>query len=184
MNIRTNMNGHDVEIREAGMADKPVIRNLMQLYQYESTDYTGEDPDEHGYFDYPFLDHYWTEEGRKQDKRLPLLLTVNGSLAGFIFINNYTVYLRPGDDTYSIAEFFVLKKWRRQGIGREAACQIFRHFKGAWEIRQEGDNKPAHVFWRKAIHEFTQGNYEEVRADDWDGPIQIFQVNERVRTTD
>ncbi|MEV2909830.1 GNAT family N-acetyltransferase [Paenibacillus larvae] len=176
MHIQTQINGNKIEIIQAGSSDKSVIRNLMQLYQYESTDYSGDDPDQHGYFDYPYLDHYWTEEGQMEERRLPLLLKVNGNLAGFILINNHTVYLEQGEDTYTIAEFFVLKKWRKQGIGREAACQLFRRFKGTWEIREEGDNNPAHTFWRKVIHGFTQGNYKEVNSPGWDGPIQIFHV--------
>ncbi|MDT2255402.1 hypothetical protein P7H25_06750 [Paenibacillus larvae] len=105
MHIQTQINGNKIEIIQAGSSDKSVIRNLMQLYQYESTDYSGDDPDQHGYFDYPYLDHYWTEEGQMEERRLPLLLKVNGNLAGFILINNHTVYLEQGEDTYTIAEF-------------------------------------------------------------------------------
>ncbi|CRZ33954.1 hypothetical protein DFR55_10881 [Herbinix hemicellulosilytica] len=36
-------------------------------------------------------------------------------------------------------------------------------------------NKPAQDFWRKVIGEFTNGDYEEIRKENWNGPVQRFR---------
>lgn len=46
---------------------KMILRNLMELYQYDMSDFEEEgenDVNAYGLFDYRYLDHYWTEEGR------------------------------------------------------------------------------------------------------------------------
>lgn len=55
-----------------------------------------------------------------------------------------------GSDIYSIAEFFVMKKYRKAGIGSRAANIIFNTFKGEWKIGQLESNVPAQGFLRAA----------------------------------
>jgi len=40
----------EIEILQAGLQDKPVLENLMHLYLYEFSEYTGDDVDEQGRF--------------------------------------------------------------------------------------------------------------------------------------
>ena len=62
-------------------------------------------------------------------------------------------------DSFSIAEFFILKKYRRTGIGKGVAKQIFDLHKGDWEVYQRENNLPARSFWIKVIDEYTQGQF-------------------------
>ncbi len=62
---------------------------------------------------------------------------------------------------FSIAEFFVMKKYRRKGIGKSVAHQIFNLHKGTWEVFQKESNKPAQLFWNKIITNYTKGNFTE-----------------------
>ncbi|MEJ7679877.1 MAG: hypothetical protein WKG06_18870 [Segetibacter sp.] len=62
---------------------------------------------------------------------------------------------------FSIAEFFIMKKYRQEGIGKAAAGQIFNMHKGLWEVYQMESNKPAQMFWKKVIDEYTKGQFEE-----------------------
>lgn len=55
-----------------------------------------------------FLDHYWTEAGRH-----PYFIRVDGTLAGFVLIREIAMAY------YSVAEFFVMKKYRNQGVGQQ-----------------------------------------------------------------
>jgi predicted acetyltransferase len=58
-----------------------------------------------------------------------------------------------------MAEFFVLRKYRRQGLGRDAAQTIFRRLPGPWTVRQQLTNPAATAFWRRAIpHSFTESD--------------------------
>jgi predicted acetyltransferase len=158
----------NVGILPASLADKPVLRNLLELCQHDYSEYNHDDVDEHGLFGYKYLDQYWTEA-----ERYPFLIRVDGRLAGFVLVRR----VEEDPVTYSIAEFFVMRKYRRQGIGGQAARFIFDRFPGRWQIEQEADNLPAQNFWRHVIAEYTQENFTEqfLQNEEWHGPRQIFQ---------
>ncbi|MCL4274511.1 MAG: GNAT family N-acetyltransferase [Anaerolineales bacterium] len=156
-----------IEIQPASLEDKTILRNLMELYAYDFSEFEQSDVDEHGLFGYERLDHYWTEAGR-----YPFLVRAHGRLAGFVLVRN----LEETTPVHSIAEFFILRKYRRRGVGKAAAHQIFGMFPGQWRVAQTEDNHPAQAFWRKVISGYTQGNFKEIWSndDEWKGPIQIF----------
>ena len=71
---------------------------------------------------------------------------------------------------HDMAEFFVLRKYRRGGIGRAAARAVFARFPGAWQTRQQWENTGAIDFWRTAIPvPFDEGETDE-------GPVQRFVI--------
>ena len=116
----------DTEVIEAMLDDKPIIRHLMELYQHDLSEFDGEDVNDHGLFGYIYLDNYWVEDGR-----FPFLIRVDGKLGGFVLVNQHS-YTEEGE--YCIAEFFVLRKYRRQGVGRKAAQVVFDKFPVMWEV--------------------------------------------------
>ncbi|MDO3680983.1 GNAT family N-acetyltransferase [Paenibacillus ehimensis] len=156
----------DIVVSKAAVEQKSVVRNLLELYKYDFTEFDPEDVNEHGLFEYPYLDHYWTEEGRHA-----FLVHVDGKLAGLALIRE----LGSDERVYSVAEFFVMKKYRRHGVGREMAFALFNRFPGQWEVAQMEENVPAQMFWKRIIDEYTKGSYEEITRDDWEGPIQTFR---------
>lgn len=116
----------------------------MQLHQHDISKFEDTDLNEHGYFDYPYLDHYWTEAGRH-----PFIIKVEGKLAGFVLVNQHT--LLP-ENQHSIAEFFIARKYRRQGIGRAVAIQTFDSLRGRWELKYRLANKGAQQFWQVTLN--------------------------------
>ncbi len=48
-----------VRVIEVTEADKPVVRNLLELYQHDFSEFDDRDVDAHGLYGYPYLDHYW-----------------------------------------------------------------------------------------------------------------------------
>jgi predicted acetyltransferase len=144
----------DIEIQSAQVKDKSILRNLMELYVYDFSEFTKWDVNEHGLFGYKYLDHYWTDSDRH-----PFLITVSGQLAGFVLVR--AIDSSNHERTHSIAEFFVLRKYRCQGVGRAVAHRIFDMFPGQWSVSEIEDNYPAQVFWRKVISEYTSGEFEE-----------------------
>jgi predicted acetyltransferase len=160
----------DLSITPAIHSEKAVLRRLLELYLYDFSEFTGGDLDEHGLFGYRYLDHYWTEPDR-----LPFLLRVEGKLAGFALVR------RPDADgvadTLDMAEFFVLRKYRRAGVGRQAALALFSALPGRWEVRETAENLAAQAFWRAVIAEHTSGRFNETTWSDNDGshgPMQTF----------
>jgi predicted acetyltransferase len=168
-----------VEIELGTVQDKTVFRNLMQLYLHDFSEHSGRDPDPHGLFEYGYLDYYWTPDGRA-DGFMPFLVKVDGQLAGFVLKNRYS-NLGLDDTEHSIAEFFVMRKWRRTGVGRRAAFEVFDRFRGRWEVAQRRSNKDAQAFWRSVIEDYTSGDYEETNSSPpaWDGFAQCFTSVER-----
>jgi predicted acetyltransferase len=110
------------------------------------------------------------------ERRIALLLKINGALAGFTLLNNHCSYLERSNKTNTIAEFFIIRKWRRKGIGKYVANKIFNTFPGDWEVKQEKDNLVVQLFWETIINDLTKGNYKKIYSDspDWVGPILYF----------
>ncbi|WP_223435400.1 iron-containing alcohol dehydrogenase [Metabacillus dongyingensis] len=54
-----------------------------------------------------------------------------------------------------------MKKFRRSGLGKKIANNVFQMYSRKWEIFQIERNKPAQSFWRKVIEEYTAGDYTE-----------------------
>jgi predicted acetyltransferase len=65
---------------------------------------------------------------------------------------------------FDVAEFFVVRGVRRRGIGRAAACELFRSFPGRWEVRVAEFNVTAQRFWRSVIEQFAGGL---LQTDAW-----------------
>lgn len=147
-----------VEVTRARISDKLILRHLTQLYNYDFTEFDGSDVDEHGLYRDDYLDHYWTDKTRH-----PYLVRVAGKVAGFAFVK-----LNKSDDgsPYTgMAEFFILKKYRGQGIGQAVAFHLFDAYPGKWEVGEIPTNLPAQAFWRKIIGRYTGGQFEEVTIE-------------------
>ena len=159
-----------IQVKEASIEQKPVFERLYQLYLYDFSEFEGSDVNRDGLFEYKYLDYYWTEPDR-----FPFLIYVDDKIAGFVFVNSHS-YLHEQGESKVIAEFFVMRKYRKQGIGKTVAFRIFDRFPGKWEVQQTTTNVAAQRFWRSVIDEYTSGNFTETILDNesWHGPIQSF----------
>ena len=137
-----------VELIPVSLEEKPILANIMQPYRHELSAFTDHiELRADGLYDLNYFDEYWTE-----DNRYPYFIYADGSLAGFVLVNMYTVV---AENAHSIAEFFVLNPYRRHGVGMQAAHLAFDQFPGIWELRVLKNNKPAYHFWQKCIREKT-----------------------------
>jgi predicted acetyltransferase len=159
-----------ISLDPASAAERPVLENLLQLYAYDWSELVALDVGRDGRFAAPALDSYWQESHHH-----PFLIRVEGRLAGFVLIGARS-RLTGTPGVFDMAEFFVMRKYRRRGVGFAAATAAFDRFRGRWEIRQRDENATATVFWRRVIARYTAGSYEELRSDDatWVGPVQTF----------
>jgi predicted acetyltransferase len=159
----------EIEVIQAGIEDKPILQRMMELYQYDFSEFEDTDLDGHGMFGYAYLDHYWVEVNR-----WPYLVRVDGKLAGFVLVSQHTFIAQDGR---SISEFFILRKYRLKGVGSQVARWIFDHHPGKWEVFEYYNNLPSQAFWRKVITEYTAGNFIEVWIDHENqrGPVQLFE---------
>jgi predicted acetyltransferase len=146
-------------LRQASKEDKTAIENLMQFYIYDFTEFIKYDVEDNGLFaPYPHLEDYWREENNK----FPYVIRKEDKYVGFVLVK----LIESEERSYfSIAEFFVMKKYRRLGIGKAIAVQVFDLHKGQWEVYQKESNKPAQVFWKNVIKEYTKGQFKEHSQD-------------------
>jgi predicted acetyltransferase len=146
-----------VEVRAAEFADKEIVRQQLEFLAYEHSRFDSADLDRQGRFGYRYLDHYWTDPGRH-----PYLITADGRVAGIALV-------REGPP-HSMAEFLVMPKYRRSGVGMRAARWLFASFPGPWRVSEVAGNAAAVAFWRAVI----PGRFSE--EQDEHGTTQLFAV--------
>jgi predicted acetyltransferase len=148
----------NITIKKAAVNEKEIIKNLMQFYFYDFSEFIEAHLEESGQFGaYPYLDDYWNDP-----TRFPYLVKIDGKLAGFALVR----LIEENEQRYfSIAEFFVMKKYRRTGLGKVLAIEVFNLHQGEWEVFQMEKNIPAQHFWRKVISDYTNGKYTEQFRD-------------------
>ena len=159
-----------IELHEARVDEKPTVRHLMELYQYDLSETERTDVGPDGRFGYPYLEDYWFDADRH-----PFLIRVDGQLAGLVLVRR--VGEEEGEPVHEIAEFFIMRKYRRRGAGRSIARRVLDAFPGIWTVMQREENQLAQAFWRRVIAEYTGDRYEEMRrrTADWHGPVQKFR---------
>ncbi|MFI4966244.1 MAG: GNAT family N-acetyltransferase [Caulobacterales bacterium] len=167
----------NVTLEEASREQRPTFENLFQLYTHDFSDFwtdrtDGELQEDGRFAPYPYLDGYWTEADRT-----PLLILADGHVAGFALINTFAHSGLPID--FSVAEFFVVRKHRRAGVGFTAATRIIQARPGQWEMAVARRNTAALPFWRRVASAIAGPAVEELDRDDdalWNGPILRFRA--------
>lgn len=141
-----------MNIRKATIEEQLTLQNLLQLYMYDFTEYTEVDTLSNGlYQGMPDFNLYWNEP----QSRHPFLIMVSDKIAGFALVRNK----ETDKDIHILSHFFILRKYRMNGLGTSAAKQLFSLFKGNWELYQLEKNVPAQKFWLRVISEMTDGNF-------------------------
>ena len=125
-------------IRVAAPDDRELLSRLVDFYFHDFSEFDGRELEADGSYHYPWLDAYATDADRKA-----YLFHVDRKPAGFALVRL--------TDPVELAEFFVLRKYRRGGIGTAAAREVIARHPGRWAISQIATNAPATAFWRRAI---------------------------------
>ena len=138
-----------VEVLPAARDQEPVLANMLELYAYDLSEVFDLELGPEGRYHYPRLPLYWQEE-----TRFPFLVKVDGHLAGVVLVSRGSVI--SGDPlVWDMAEFFVMRRHRRRGVGRAVAQEIWRRFPGPWEVRVLESYLPAQAFWEAAVQGFA-----------------------------
>jgi predicted acetyltransferase len=138
-----------IEVLPAAPEQAPILANLLELYAHDFSEFHDIDLGADGRFGYRCLPLYWSEPDRH-----PFLVRMNGKLAGLVLVKRGSEV--SGNETvWDMAEFFVIRRYRRRGVGTHIAHEVWRQFPGAWEIRVMQSNISAYQFWARAISTFT-----------------------------
>lgn len=151
----------NIKLHEATNEDLAIAQNLVAYYVYDMSEHLGWACNPDGTFDgCEELPTYWQEEGK-----FAFMLRDNEEIAGFALVRGN--HPEPDID-YSIAEFFILRKFRHKGVGERVARTLFDRFHGQWMVTQLSSNLPALAFWRKVIGRYTGNTYTETeRSSEW-----------------
>ncbi len=146
----------NLEIVKVEEEQREILAHLIELYEYDFSEYENSDVNSYGLYGYSYLDYYWTEQDR-----YAYFIKVNGKLAGFVMVCGFC-YVSKDDQTLCMSEFFVLKKYRRQGIGKKAAIEVLKMHPGKWELTVHPNNPVSHKFWNSVISEVAAGEVQVV----------------------
>jgi predicted acetyltransferase len=94
------------------------------------------------------------------------LAKVGNSIAGFALLGQAEQW-STAIAANEVREFFVIRRFRRNGFGQSMAAHFWNQRPGNWLVRVLEDNTPAVLFWRSAVSAYTRGEYvEESRTID------------------
>lgn len=138
----------NVEIIAALQEQEQILANLLELYAHDFSEFLDLKLGADGRFGYEQLPLYWKEPGRH-----PFLIMVNDHWAGFVFVRKGS-QISADNNIWDMAEFFIVRGYRRLGIGTKVAHEIWKQFPGKWEVRVIDRNQKAKEFWERSIGEF------------------------------
>lgn len=135
-----------VEINRITKDFEELFFNFYNLYLYDLSEYTGEDPQANGKFD-PTNTYLYLEREELQ----PYWIWSGGRPVGFILVCA-PPYVDEGVD-FTVQELFLLKKYRGKGIANQAVEIVLGKLNGKIGVSQLEANKPAVRFWQKFYRE-------------------------------
>ena len=157
------------EIRKAQPGDFSALQQMLELYQYELSDIWPQDTDTEAKYGYNL-------DRQKQAERFHAYVALdNTQYIGFALVAPAIVTRKEGS---WMEQFFVLKRFRRSGVGRTLALHVFKSHPGPWEVGQLPSNLPAQAFWRQVISTVASGAFVELNVTEgwWQGVVQQFHV--------
>ena len=140
----------NVEITPGDAEQIEVVQNLARFYIYDMSEFMGWRCSKTGLFggcDELFDD--W-----RAGTNHPFVVRGDGELAGFAGVKAVDVDGKPG---HCIQEFFVLRKFRRRGLGKKVAVELFERFPGRWLVQHLAQNSDAKGFWGAVVAAYAAG---------------------------
>ena len=134
--------------------NKEILYRLLQYSLFEESETDLNEMNATAEYEYKYFDDYFTDKTREA---YFIREENTNKLLGFVMVNTYTKIFDKG---YSIAEYMVIPKYRRNKIGKKIAIEIFNKHKGNWEVRPSLNSERAYLFWKNVVEEYTNNNYQ------------------------
>lgn len=149
----------EIKTTEVNSNEKETLANLLEKYNYEFSQYDKRDLPPNAIYGYKYLDNYFTD-----NDRYAYFIYCDNKLAGFALIRQNPKCERVVD--WSIAEFFVIYNYRRQGVATEAVKQLFEIHKGHYHLSYHKNNIASKIFWNKIAKKYSDNNYDLIVGND------------------
>jgi predicted acetyltransferase len=143
----------DVVLDVAAPSDAALLENVLELYLHDLSEaFPIIELGANGRFGYDQLPLYWSEP----ERRFPFLIRYGTRVVGFVLVTRGSP-ASDDPDVFDVAEFFVIRRHRRSGVGRQAAFLVWDRLPGSWIVRVSEGNAGALPFWTRVIAEYTRG---------------------------
>ena len=165
-------------LQGARESDAPLLENLLELYIHDLSEAFAIEVGANGRFGYDRLPLYWQEP----ERRFAYVIRYGAAIAGFALA---CVGSPASDDpaALDVAEFFVLRRYRRLGVGQRAAHLLWDTSPGTWFVRVSTANPRGLAFWPAAIEAYTQGDWSERGLPGNGHPWRVFSLRSPGRTS-
>jgi len=141
-------------ISKIGSESDILLRNLAEHYCHDMSEWFDLDAGADGRYSYDTAS-VWA------NRYDAYLAKVDESIAGFAIIGLASEWL--GDiGAHDVHEFFIMRRFRRCGIGRRMASFLWHEYPGEWLVRVLQANTAALTFWRREISSHSIGFYSEM----------------------
>jgi predicted acetyltransferase len=164
----------DIRLQLATRAEETPLANLLELYLHDMSEAFPIRISEQGRFGYAWLPTYWAEP----DLRFPYLIWSDQGLMGFVLT---TIGSPVSDDPQAldVAEFFVLRRFRRSRVGSTAIKMLWDQRPGHWVVRVSEGNAGGGGFWPMVVREYTDGDFIERQVPGRHYPWRIYELHSR-----
>jgi predicted acetyltransferase len=152
--------------------DAPLLMNLLQLYIHDLSEAFPVELGDDGRYGYEKLPLYWSEP----ERRFPFLIRFEARVAGFALVTRGSP-ATDDPDVFDVAEFFVLRRHRRSGVGRGVAFLLWDRLPGRWIVRVSEGNSGALRFWTDVIGEYTLGAAAQSERPGHPNPWRVFSFD-------
>lgn len=141
-----------ITLKPSSQADQLLAGELIRQYIVEMIAFTDtpDVSDEQYSTLVRMLNLYW-----ERDDHYPFLIYCDEELAGFSLVRRYP----PDPGVFDMGQFFVVDRFKGQGVGRRAFHLTLAQFPGKWLTRVLLANERALSFWTRVISDETNGNY-------------------------
>jgi predicted acetyltransferase len=166
------IDSHEVVLDVAASGDAPVLASLLELYAHDLSEAFALELGADGRFGYQDLTLYWSEP----ERRFPFLIRCGMQIVGFALVTRGSPASDDADD-FDVAEFFVVRRHRRCGVGRRAAFLLWNRFAARWIVRVSERNRCGCHFWPSVIAKYTSGTFVETVRPGSPNGWRVFAFN-------
>src|SRR5262249_25160421 len=146
----------EVTIDAASATSAPILSRLLELYVHDLSRVFDIEIGDDGRFGYDRLALYWSEP----NTHFAFLVRIGTRLGGFALVARGSPATDDPEDL-DVAEFFILRLYRRTGIGRQAAFLLWNRLPGHWVVRVSEAHSAGLAFWEPTIREYTGGAFAQ-----------------------
>jgi predicted acetyltransferase len=132
-------------ISKIGPESGGVLRTLFQHYLHDMAEWFEVEAEPDGSYAYDFSSIWKTYD--------VYLAKIDDAHAGFALVGSAAEWIADRH-ARDIHEFFVMREFRRAGVGQRMATFVWNKYPGDWLVRVLEANTPAVLFWRASVSHY------------------------------